>query len=63
MPYIICQGAPNVKILAPNNEMNEATRINLEGRVLDENCNPLQNVIVHAWYAGGNPGKKILQLI
>ena len=60
---MICKGAPNVKILAPNNEMNEANRIKLEGRVLDENCNPLQNVIVHAWYAGGNPGKKILQLI
>ena len=56
---MILQGAPNVKILAPNNEMNEATRIKLEGRVLDKNCNPLQNVIVHAWYAGGNPGKKV----
>jgi len=49
-------GAPNVNILAPNYELNDAqTKIKLEGKVLDKNCNPIGNAIVHAWYAGGNP--------
>ena len=51
------KGAPNVNVLAPNNELNDAqTKIELKGKVLDKNCNPIANAIVHAWYAGGNPG-------
>ena len=60
----IFEGAPNVNILAPNNELNDArTKIKLEGKVLDKNCNPIGNAIVHAWYAGGNPGNFHLTLI
>merc|ERR1712179_178339 len=48
-------GAPNVNTLAPNGEMNAQTKITVEGQVLDKKCNPIENAIVHAWYAGGNP--------
>ena len=39
--------------------MNAQTKITVEGQVLDKKCNPIENAIVHAWYAGGNPGKLI----
>ena len=51
-------GAPNVEDIAPASELMNKN-VWLSGKVLDKNCNPLKNVIVHCWYAGGDPGNLI----
>jgi len=50
--------APNVRMLVPKSDVSGVLRhdkVWLAGRVLDKNCNPIRNAIVHCWYAGGHP--------
>ena len=52
--------APNVRMLVPKSDVSGVLRhdkVWLTGRVLDKNCKPIRNAIVHCWYAGGNPGE------
>merc|ERR1712062_357518 len=48
-------GAPISKQIAPDQDFNPSTAIYLKGQVFDRNCQPIPNVIVDVWYAGGNP--------
>ena len=56
-PY---KGAPISKQIAPDQDFNPSTAIFLKGQVFDRNCQPIPNVIVDVWYAGGNPGNYII---
>ena len=54
------KGAPISKQIAPDQDFNPSTAIFLKGQVFDRNCQPIPNVIVDVWYAGGNPGNYII---
>ena len=56
-PY---KGAPISKQIAPDQDFNQSTAIILKGQIFDRNCQPIPNVIVDVWYAGGNPGDYII---
>ena len=58
--FISYKGAPISKQIAPDQDFNPSTAIFLKGQVFDRNCQPIPNVIVDVWYAGGNPGNYII---
>ena len=58
--FIPYKGAPISKQIAPDQDFNASTAIFLNGQVFDRNCQPIPNVIVDVWYAGGNPGNYII---
>ena len=58
--FISYKGAPISKQIAPDQDFNPSTAIILKGQIFDRNCQPIPNVIVDVWYAGGNPGNYII---
>ena len=58
--FISYKGAPISKQIAPDQDFNPSNAIILKGQIFDRNCQPIPNVIVDVWYAGGNPGNYII---